>query len=221
MRPVILYTILISLFGMICVISATTVKAKEGDGGTTSKENNMMGKITSPDQQKMAKATFAGGCFWCMQPPFEKLEGVISTTVGYTGGFKKNPTYEEVSAGGTGHAESIQVVYDPAKIRYDKLLDVFWKNIDPTVKDRQFCDHGHQYRTAIFYDTDEQKQLAEVSKIKITERFGTVYTEIVPATTFYPAEEYHQDYHKKNPIRYKYYRTTCGRDRRLKELWGK
>jgi peptide-methionine (S)-S-oxide reductase len=168
-------------------------------------------------------ATFAGGCFWCMQPPFDKLKGVISTVVGYTGGSTPNPTYEEVSAGGTGHAESIQVTFDPDVISYDKLLDVFWHNIDPTAKDRQFCDSGHQYRTAIFYHGEAQREAAERSKTEIEKTAklpGPIATEIVPASTFYPAEKYHQEYYKKNPIRYKYYRWSCGRDQRLKELWG-
>jgi peptide-methionine (S)-S-oxide reductase len=197
---------LISLFMIGCATSDGAVK--EGDGG-------MM------ESDKLAKATFAGGCFWCMEPPYDKLEGVISTTSGYTGGQKENPTYKEVSAGGTGHAEVVQVVYDPTKVSYEQLLDVFWKNIDPTVEDQQFCDHGDQYRSAIFYHNDEQKQLAEASIAPVTERFGTVYTEIVSASTFYPAEEYHQDYYQKNPVRYKFYRTACRRDARLKELWGK
>src|SRR5215813_7156787 len=166
-------------------------------------------------------ATFAGGCFWCMVPPFEALDGVVTVTSGYTGGTKVNPTYEEVSAGGTGHAESVDIVYDPAKISYEKLLDVFWHNVDPTTPDAQFCDHGHQYRTAIFYHDDTQRRLAEESKAGLAKRFGrTIETEIVPATTFYPAEEYHQRYHEKNPIRYRFYRWNCGRDARLKEVWG-
>jgi peptide methionine sulfoxide reductase msrA/msrB len=168
-----------------------------------------------------ALATFAGGCFWCMQPPFEHLPGVISTTVGYTGGHTKNPTYEEVSAGGTGHAESLQIVYDPAKIRYEKLLDVFWRNIDPLTPNGQFCDHGNQYRSAIFYHDDSQRQLAEASKQRLQKRFDRpIVTEIVAATAFYPAEEYHQKYHEKNPVRYKYYRWNCGRDQRLLAVWG-
>jgi peptide-methionine (S)-S-oxide reductase len=168
----------------------------------------------------LAKATFAGGCFWCMEPPFEKLDGVVAVTSGYMGGFKKDPTYDEVSAGRTGHAESIEILYDPAKISYAQLLDVFWHNIDPTVKDRQFCDVGGQYRSAIFYHDQEQKKLAEQSKQKLTGRFKNIYTEIVAASTFYPAEDYHQDFYKKNPVRYKSYRYGCGRDARLKELWG-
>jgi len=172
---------------------------------------------------KTEKATFAGGCFWCMEPPYDKLPGVISTTSGYMGGRTVNPTYEAVSSGSTGHAEVVQVVYDPSKVTYEKLLEVFWVNIDPTVKDRQFCDSGHQYRSAIFYHNEEQRRLASQSKMALESSKalkGPVVTEIVAATEFYPAEEYHQHYYKKNPIRYKYYRTSCGRDKRLKELWG-
>jgi peptide-methionine (S)-S-oxide reductase len=177
----------------------------------------------SPAPGKLQKANLAGGCFWCMEHPFDELPGVVSVTSGYTGGQKKNPTYEEVSAGGTGHAESVQIVYDPAKIGYDKLLDRYWHNIDPTVKDRQFCDTGNQYRSAIFFHNEEQRRLAVQSKkaLEASKPFkGPVLTEIVPASEFYPAEDYHQHYYKKNPIRYKYYRTRCGRDKRLKELWG-
>jgi len=171
----------------------------------------------------LERATFAGGCFWCMESPFDKLPGVVSVIAGYTGGQKQNPTYKEVSAGGTGHAEAVQILYDPEKIAYEKLLDVFWHNIDPTVTDRQFCDVGHQYRSAIFYHTKEQQRLAEQSKgaLQKAKPFrDPIVTEIVSAGEFYPAEEYHQHYYKKNPLRYQYYRTGCGRDRRLKELWG-
>ena len=170
-----------------------------------------------------AKATFAGGCFWCMEPPFEALRGVIAVTSGYTGGFTVNPTYEEVSAGGTGHAESVQVLYDPALISYQQLLDVYWHNIDPTALNRQFCDNGTQYRSAIFYHTSEQARLARASKARLEREKpfpGPVLTEITAASAFYPAEAYHQDYYKKNPFRYKYYRSSCGRDKRLHELWG-
>jgi peptide-methionine (S)-S-oxide reductase len=169
-------------------------------------------------------ATFAGGCFWCVESDFDKVPGVISTTSGYTGGHLKNPTYEEVSAGGTGHAEAVQIVFDPAKIGYTKLLDVFWHSINPTTKDRQFCDKGSQYRTAIFYHNDEQQRLAERSKAALatSKPFKeAIVTEIVPASTFYPAEEYHQDFHTKNPVRYKFYRYNCGRDQQLEALWGK
>jgi peptide-methionine (S)-S-oxide reductase len=173
--------------------------------------------------KNLAKATFAGGCFWCMEPPFDKLDGVISTTSGYTGGQTKNPSYEEVSSGGTGHAESVEIVFDPAKISYTQLLDVFWHNIDPLTPDAQFCDHGSQYRTAIFYHNEEQKRLAEASK-KALEQSGRftqpIVTEIVQAGEFYPAEDYHQDYYQKNPLRYSFYRYNCGRDQRLTELWG-
>jgi len=168
-----------------------------------------------------AHATFAGGCFWCMVHPFDQLPGVISVTSGYTGGGKKSPTYEEVSEGTTGHAESVDVVYDPAKIGYEKLLDVYWHNVDPFAKNYQFCDHGTQYRTAIFVHDETQKRLAEASKAAIQKRFKQpIQTEIVPASTFWPAEDYHQDYYKKNPVRYKFYRTSCGRDHRLQEIWG-
>lgn len=169
------------------------------------------------------KATFAGGCFWCMEAPFDQLPGVVSVTSGYTGGQKKNPTYKEVSEGGTGHAEAVQVVYDPAKISYDKLLSVFWHNIDPTVTNRQFCDTGDQYRSAIFYNTEEQRRVSRQSKgaLEKSKPFKEpVVTEISPAGVFYPAEEYHQQYYRKNPIRYAYYRNGCGRDERLKQLWG-
>jgi peptide-methionine (S)-S-oxide reductase len=180
------------------------------------------GSAMAAVDKNQAKATFAGGCFWCMEHPYDQLDGVISTVVGYTGGSKEDPTYEEVSAGATGHAEAIEVTYDPAKIGYDKLLEVFWRNIDPTVKDAQFCDHGSQYRSGIFYHNDEQKRLAEESRQRLADsgKFKNIYTEITPAATFYRAEEYHQDYYLKNPLRYKYYRYSCGRDKRLEQLWG-
>jgi len=166
-------------------------------------------------------ATFAGGCFWCMEPPFEALPGVASVTSGYTGGTKENPSYEEVSGGSTGHAEAVRIVYDPAKLSFDKLLDVFWHNIDPTVADRQFCDVGSQYRSAIFVYDAAQRKAAERSLAEVEKRLGvSVKTEIVEAGPFYRAEEYHQDYARKNPIRYRYYRTSCGRDARLEEIWG-
>ena len=174
-----------------------------------------------PARPHLAKATFAGGCFWCMEPPFDKLDGVLSTISGYTGGKKKNPTYEEVSAGGTGHAEAVEVTYDPKKINYAKLLDVFWRNVDPLTPNRQFCDGGSQYRTAIFYHDETQKRLADESKKALSKRFKEpIVTEVVPAKEFYPAEDYHQDYYIKNPLRYKFYRYNCGRDQRLEELWG-
>ena len=171
-----------------------------------------------------ATATFAGGCFWCMEPPFDKLEGVISTTSGYSGGTLKDPSYKQVSRGGTGHAEVIQVIYDPEKVNYAELLDVFWRNIDPTRIDGQFCDGGDQYRSEIFYHNAEQKRLADQSKAALVELKPfkkPVLTEVTQASIFYPAEDYHQDYYIKNPVRYKFYRYGCGRDMRLEELWGK
>jgi peptide methionine sulfoxide reductase msrA/msrB len=181
------------------------------------------GGAGAADPLPSATATFAGGCFWCMQPPFEALPGVLSTTVGYTGGQTRNPSYEDVSAGDTGHAESVQIIYDPARITYEQLLDVFWHNVDPLTAERQFCDHGHQYRSAIFVHDETQRRLAEASKQRLAEsgRFDKpIVTEIVAATEFYPAEEEHQKYHAKNPIQYKYYRWNCGRDKRLAALWG-
>ena len=184
-------------------------------GGTTYSASQSAGPTET------AKATFAGGCFWCMEPPFDKLDGVISTISGYAGGKKKNPTYEEVSAGNTGHAEVVQITYDPKKITYEKLLEVFWRNVDPLTPNRQFCDIGSQYRTAIFYHDETQKRLAEESKKALAKRFKEpIVTEIVAASEFYPAEDYHQDYYTKNPLRYKYYRYSCGRDQRLEALWG-
>lgn len=175
------------------------------------------------DKPELAKATFAGGCFWCMEPPFDALDGVVSTTSGYTGGNVENPSYEMVSSGGTGHAESVEIVYDPAKVSYEKLLDVFWVNIDPTDGGGQFCDRGSQYRSAIFYHSEEERKLAEASKAKL-EASGRlpkpVVTEITAATPFYRAEEYHQDYYQRHKFRYKLYRRGCGRDRVLEKLWG-
>jgi peptide-methionine (S)-S-oxide reductase len=170
-----------------------------------------------------AIATFAGGCFWCVEADFDKVEGVLSTTSGYTGGRVANPTYQDVSRGGTGHTEAVEIAYDPAKVGFEKLLDVFWRNHDPLAKDRQFCDRGDQYRPAIFYHDEEQRKLAEASKQAVQQKFAprVVQTEIVKAGPFFKAEDYHQDYYEKNPARYKFYRFNCGRDQRLEELWGK
>ena len=177
--------------------------------------------VGAADAQGLAKATFAGGCFWCMEPPFDKLDGVVSTTSGYIGGHMANPTYEQVSAGKTGHTEAVEIVYDPRKVTYAQLLDVFWRNIDPLTANAQFCDTGSQYRSGIFAHDETQRKLAEDSKGVVAARLRKpIVTEIVAASTFWPAEDYHQDYYKKNPIRYKYYRSSCGRDRRLEELWG-
>lgn len=171
-----------------------------------------------------AKATFAGGCFWCMEEAFDKVPGVIATVSGYMGGHIANPTYELVSTGRTGHAEVVQVEYDPARVTYQRLLEVFWRNIDPTQADGQFCDHGPQYRSAIFYHDAEQRRLAEASKKALARNKpfrGEIVTEINMASRFYPAEAYHQDYYKKNPRRYKFYKSGCGREAQLQHLWGR
>ena len=178
-----------------------------------------------PDKARLAGAStaiFAGGCFWCVEADFEKLPGVLEAESGYIGGHQPNPDYHQVSAGGTGHAEAVRVYYDPKKVSYSQLVEYFWHHVDPTVKDRQFCDAGNQYRTAIFYQNDAEKSVAEASKAALEKsgRFSRVYTEIAAAGVFTVAEEYHQDYYKKNPIRYKYYRTGCGRDARVAEVWG-
>ena len=171
-----------------------------------------------------AKAYFAGGCFWCMEEAFEKVDGVIEVVSGYMGGTVANPTYEQVSGGQTGHAESVEVSYDPTKISYQNLLEAFWRNVDPVTPNAQFCDHGNQYRSAVFYGTDQEKRLSEESRrtIEQSKRFAEpIVTQLVKASTFYPAEEYHQDFYKKNPIRYKYYKFSCGRAQRLEALWGR
>ena len=179
---------------------------------------------SSPDNASpLEVATFAGGCFWCMEPPFDELEGVVATISGYTGGHQPDPTYEDVSAGGTGHIEAVQVRYDPARIGYERLLEVYWRNVDPTDAGGQFCDRGHSYTTAIFFHDEHQRRLALRSKsaLERSKPFAEpVVTPILPAAAFYPAEEYHQDYYLENPLRYKVYRFGCGRDRRLEALWG-
>jgi len=190
------------LFGLICIMLAMPVTVFSAD---------------------LEKATFAGGCFWCMEHPFDELNGVISTTSGYVGGVTKNPTYHQVSAGKTGHAEAVQVVFDPQAISYKKLLDVYWHNSDPTTANRQFCDSGSQYRPGIFYANETQRRLAEASKKQLqkTKPFKqSIVTEISPVGEFWAAEAYHQDYYLKNPLRYRFYRYHCGRDQRLEQLWG-
>ena len=181
------------------------------------------GEPVGANGTKTAIATFAGGCFWCMEPPFDGLDGVVSTTSGYTGGEKKSPTYIEVSGGSTGHAEAVRIEYDPEQVTYEELLEVYWVNVDPLTLNRQFCDPGNQYRTAIFFHDAAQQAAALASRTAIAEsgRFDQpVVTEVVAASAFYPAEAYHQDYYQHNPIRYKAYRWNCGRDKRLKQLWG-
>ncbi len=179
-------------------------------------------QIQAVDRGDYARATFAGGCFWCMEPPFDKLDGVISTTSGYAGGSEPEPTYRDVAQGRTDHAEVVQVTYDPARVSYEELLRVFWRNIDPFAVDRQFCDRGAQYRTAIFYHDESQREIAEASLAEVAARFDRpIATELeAEAGTFHPAEAYHQDYYVKNPVRYRYYRFSCGRDSRLEEIWG-
>jgi peptide-methionine (S)-S-oxide reductase len=168
-----------------------------------------------------AVATFAGGCFWCTEADFDKVKGVIATTSGYTGGKVPNPGYSQVSAGGTGHAEAVEVLYDPKTVSYEQLLTFFWRHVDPTVKNAQFCDHGDQYRTAIFVRNDDERKLAEASKKKVEAELKVpIYTQIVDAGPFYAAEDYHQDFYLKNPTKYKFYRWNCGRDQRLEQLWG-
>ncbi len=210
MAPKILTGIAIILLSVAIVMSMQNKKPAEKG----------VNNATSP---KLKRAIFAGGCFWCMEPPFEKLDGVREVISGYTGGHKENPTYKEVSAGGTGHVEAVMVVYEPEKVTYSQLLQVFWRQIDPTDAGGQFVDRGEQYRSAIFYTTKEEKTIAEESKNELNKwgRFDKpIVTEILPASEFYIAEEYHQDYYKKNPIRYKFYRHNSGRDQFLKKIWG-
>ena len=180
------------------------------------------GKQLQSDQKPMrASAIFAAGCFWCVEADFDKLPGVLETISGYTGGRTANPTYKQVSGGSTGHTEAVEIVYDPSKVTYPQLLEHFWRNVDPTVKNRQFCDVVEEYRSAIFVRNESERKLAEDSKKKVAAQLGVaVYTEISDAATFYKAEEYHQDYYKKNPVQYKFYRWNCGRDQRLEQLWG-
>jgi len=178
---------------------------------------------TAPALADDAVATFAGGCFWCMEPPYDKLDGVKSTISGYMGGHVKNPTYEQVTRGNTGHAEVVQVTYDPQVVSYEKLLEVYWRNVDPFDEGGQFCDRGDSYRSAIFYHDEEQGDAAMASKARLTERpdfTQPIATEVAEASAFYPAEGYHQDYYEKNAVRYKFYRWNCGRDQRLEEIWG-
>ncbi len=208
---------LAALFGGVLLFNVLTACAQSDPAPKVESTPVTMSLTTS------AVAIFAGGCFWCMEPPFDKLPGVTSTISGYIGGSVANPTYEQVSAGRTGHAEALQVTYDPAKVSYSTLLKVFWRNVDPVAVDRQFCDIGDQYRSAIFAIDAEQRRLADASKLELqaSGRFKQpIATEIVAASRFYPAEEYHQDYYSRNPLRYKYYRSRCGRDQRLEQVWG-
>ena len=210
--------------GTLLFLAGPLVAASACEGQSADAASRMTSGAGRSSAPALDTATFAGGCFWCMEPPFDALPGVVSTTSGYMGGTLRDPTYEQVSAGGTGHAEVVQIVFDPARVSYARLLEVFWRNIDPLTANRQFCDAGSQYRAAIFHHDAEQAQLARESKAALerSRRFREpIVTEVVDAATFHPAEAYHQDYYTKNPIRYKYYRGRCGRDARLEQLWGK
>ena len=206
-------TWLIGLAGLISVAIVVSV--------TSVFSTSIVSPVSAGDH--LDQAIFAGGCFWCMEMPYDTLDGVVSTTSGYTGGHTDNPTYRRVSTGRTGHAEAVRVIYDPAKISYKKLVDVFWLNIDPTDGDGQFCDRGEQYRSELYYSNDEQRQVAEASlaRLRMDNPFQrSIVTQVTAATAFYPAEHSHQDYYQKRPLRYFYYRFACGRDNRLEELWG-
>jgi peptide-methionine (S)-S-oxide reductase len=208
--------ILAILVGFSCISGASA--AADSENTRTPAQ-----RVPAEQADLPARAIFAGGCFWCMEPPFDAVPGVLSTTSGYIGGRKARPTYEEVSRGGTGHAEAVEIRYDPARVSYDQLLMIFWRNIDPLAVDRQFCDRGSQYRSAIFPLNEGQRALAEASlnELRASRRFDSpIATTIEPAARFYPAEAYHQDYYRKNSLRYKFYRYNCGRDQRLETLWG-
>jgi len=205
---------MVRLLSVLAVLVAVVMAAAAGAALAQS------GSAAGPQR---AVATFAGGCFWCVEADFDKVPGVLGTTSGYIGGKLQNPTYSQVSGGSTGHTEAVEIVYDPSKVTFQKLLDVFWRNHDPLAKNRQFCDSGEQYRAGIFYHDEEQRKLAEETKKAVQAKFAprVVHTEIAKATAFYKAEDYHQNYYEKNPIRYKLYRYNCGRDQRLEQLWGK
>jgi peptide-methionine (S)-S-oxide reductase len=214
------------VFGL-AVVGAVLVAAVALNGAITSAgpvaAQAAAAPIAGPPEPAGSVAIFAGGCFWCVESDFDKVPGVLATTSGYTGGTVAHPTYAQVSAKGTGHAEAVRIVYDPARVNYEQLLAVYWKSIDPTTVDSQFCDHGSPYRTAIFAVDDEQLKAAQASKaaLEASKPFAApIVTQIQRATAFYPAEDYHQDYYRKNPVRYQYYRSSCGRDLRLEQLWG-
>ena len=201
------------------LVAGAGLRVGEVAGGTSGEEWMSDPGITQ--EASRDTAVFAGGCFWCMEPPYDKVEGVVSTISGYAGGHVPNPSYEQVTAGGTGHRESVQVVYDSEEVTYEELLEIYWRNVDPLDDGGQFCDRGFSYTTAIFARDEEQARLARESKEKIQERFSrTVVTPVVRDASFYPAEEYHQDYYQEHSIRYRFYRWNCGRDARLEELWG-
>ena len=203
------------------VLAGQAILAASGAGPTRAEAQDAAAEPTTQTAQARDTAVFAGGCFWCMEPPYDELDGVLSTTSGYAGGHVEDPSYEEVTAGGTGHREAVQVVFDPSEVGYPKLLEVFWRNVDPLDDGGQFCDRGFSYTTAIFANDEEQARRAMASMEHVQRRFEEeVVTPIVEEWEFYPAEDYHQDYYEKNPVRYKAYRWSCGRDGRLEELWG-
>lgn len=211
----------IGAVGLATLVRPSAADASRERGAATEGAANPSSGASS--DAGLEVAIFAGGCFWCMEPPFDKLDGVVSTTSGYTGGSVPMPTYEQVSAGDTGHYEAVRIVFDPRRVSYEKLLDVFWRNIDPTVDDRQFCDVGPQYRAAIFALDERQRQSAIASRnaVERDKPFAApIRTPVLDGSTFHPAERYHQDYYRKNPLRYRFYRARCGRDARLAELWG-
>jgi peptide-methionine (S)-S-oxide reductase len=217
---------LLAAAGVGCVPPGTPstpgqgVRPVEASAATTPVTAPPVAKATATNT---ATAVFAGGCFWCIEKDFEKLEGVLEVESGYTAGNTSMPTYEQVSAGKTGHTEAVRVRYDPTKVSYPQLVEYFWRHIDPTVKDRQFCDAGSQYRSGIYWQNETERKVAEDSRDALLKsgRFPAIHTELAAASTFWLAEEYHQDYYKKNPVRYNYYRTNCGRDARVEQLWGK
>lgn len=223
MRKRLLARFLIGL--SVLFISWGTVGCAQIDAADQQTNADREGVAVSTSQASegadLVTATFAGGCFWCMEPPYDQLPGVVSTTSGYIGGTVENPTYAQVSAGGTGHVEAMQVRYDPSQVSYETLLETFWHNIDPLDNQGQFCDKGNQYRSAVFYENSAQQSLAEASKQDIAGQLDQpIATDILPADDFYPAEDYHQNYYKTRPVRYKVYRFGCGRDQRLSEIWG-
>ena len=216
-----MFKLLISLL-VLLVVACSNSEFANGQADTANLPKEIQPAVLPEKTEGLATAIFAGGCFWCMEPPYDKLDGVIATTSGYTGGHVKNPTYKQVSYEDTGHYEAVQILYDPSKISYSQLLEVFWRNIDPLDGRGQFCDKGDSYRSAIFPQNATEQKLAEESKQAVAKRFEKpIKTEIIAASTFYPAENYHQDYYLTNSLRYKYYRYACGRDARLEELWGK
>ncbi|UJR78246.1 peptide-methionine (S)-S-oxide reductase MsrA [Sandaracinus amylolyticus] len=206
---------------VLALVFASCSSPPSSTPGASASSRAPQTQAAPPPGEGQAVAIFAGGCFWCMERPFEDLPGVISVLSGYTGGELEGPSYDEVSAGRTGHAEAVRVLYDPSRITYEQLLEVFWHNVDPTQADAQFCDHGTQYRSGIFPIDAEQRRLAEASKARVEQTIpGRIVTEITDAGPFWIAEDYHQDFYRTHPVRYTEYRLGCGRDARLQQIWG-